>query len=401
MSELGPIRTPLREHLRELRLQLLPLLVWLGGWALIAVLWMQTPKTAPLVGLGLGDEVVVAAPEAGLVEEVFVDLFDPVRPGQVLLALASSDLDAQLVEARAESARLEAALLAQRVEFELADAQLRQNATDTLADAEEEAAFEQARRLRSFRVEEQRAQLDALAATLERVDAELEQERVQLRLSRAEGLLEGEVGSAAEVEDLRAELDQAVAKASAARDLEERALTAVAETRRWRADFEGLTPGLPTSTVLDPRIEERLAGHQAALAVKRARLSGIEARVDGLLVRAPQGGRVASLLAQPGETVVLAQELLRLEQDRARGVLVYLPESELLSVAVGDRFLVRRGYDSGEAAVLAASPGLVELPSRLWYDPRVAEFGRTLRLDAPVDLELRPGERVGVVPIRP
>ena len=142
-------------------LLLLPLLVWLGGWALIAVLWMQTPKTAPLVGLGLGDEVVVAAPEAGLVEEVFVDLFDPVRPGQVLLALASSDLDAQLVEARAESARLEAALLAQRVEFELADAQLRQNATDTLADAEEEAAFEQARRLRSFRVEEQRAQLEA------------------------------------------------------------------------------------------------------------------------------------------------------------------------------------------------------------------------------------------------
>lgn len=398
MSDQRPIKIPLSEHLRELRLQVLPLLVWLGGWAVIAVLWMQAPKPSPLVGLGLGDEVLVAAPEAGQVDEVFVDLFEDVSAGQILVALNSVELDAGLVEARAELTRLEADLSSARASFELVDAQERQQVTDSELTAEEEAEFERARRLRSFRVEEQQAQIELLEATLARVDAELDRERVQVRLTRAQGLLEQAVGSEAEVEDLRAELAQAEGKALAARSVEDRVLAAVAETRTWREEFEALEPGIPTATILPPRIEERLAGHQAALAVQRTRIAALESRVNGLVVRAPRAGRVASLVANPGEQVLVAQELLRIEMPTARGVLVYVPESYPSAVAVGDRVELRRGQESGEARVLATSPGLVELPSRLWYDPRVAEYGWTLRLGAPAGLVMRPGERVGAMP---
>lgn len=398
MNDSRPIRTPLREHLRELRMQFLPLMVWLGGWAVIAVLWMQAPKPSPLVGLGLGDEILVAAPEGGQIDEVFVDLFDDVSADQVLVALSSLDLDAGLIESRAELARLEAELRAERAGFELLDAQQRQAIAEDRTTAEQEVEFERARRLRSFRVEEQSAQIAALEATLERVDAELERERVQLRLTRAQGLLDQAVGSEAEVADLQAELEQARGKASAAREVEDRVIIAVTETRRWREEFEALEPGLPERTVLDPRVEERLAGHQAALAVQRVRIASLEARVSGLLVRAPRAGRVASLTANPGEQVLLAQELLRLERPEARGVLVYVPEGYTAAVAIGDRVELRRGTEVGQARVLAASPGLIELPSRLWYDPRVAEYGWTLRLSAPAGLVMRPGERVGAVP---
>lgn len=398
MSDQRPIKIPLSEHLRELRLQVLPLLVWLGGWAVITVLWMQAPKPSPLVGLGLGDEVLVAAPEAGQVDEVFVDLFEDVSAGQILVALNSFELDAGLVEARAELARLEADLSAARASFELVDAQQRQQVTDAQLTAEEEAAFERARRLRSFRVEEQQAQIESLEATLARVDAELDRERVQVRLTRALGLLEQAVGSEAEVEDLRAELAQAEGKALAARSVEDRVLAAVAETRSWREEFEALEPGIPSATILEPRIEERLAGHEAALAVQRTRMAALESRVSGLVVRAPRAGRVASLIANPGEQVLAAQELLRIEMPTARGVLVYVPESYPSAVAVGDRVELRRGQETGEARVLATSPGLVELPPRLWYDPRVAEYGWTLRLSAPSEFAMRPGERVGAMP---
>ena len=398
MSDPRPIKIPLSEHLRELRLQVLPLLVWLGGWALIAVLWMQAPKPSPLVGLGLGDEVLVAAPEAGQVEEVFVDLFEDVSQGQILVALNSLTLDSGLVEASAELTRLEAELAAARTSFELADAQQRQEITDAQLTAEQEADFERARRLRSFRVEEQQAQIEALESTLARVDAELDRERVQVRLTRAQGLLDQAVGSEAEVEDLRAELAQAEGKAEAARTVEDRVLAAVAETRTWREEFEALEPGIPTATVLPPLIEERLAGHEAALAVQRTRMAALEARVSGLVVRAPRAGRVASLIANPGEQVLAAQELLRLEMPSARGVLVYVPENYVGAVAVGDRVELRRGQEVGEARVLATSPGLVELPSRLWFDPRVAEYGWTLRLGTPSGFAMRPGERVGAMP---
>ncbi|MCH2102267.1 MAG: HlyD family secretion protein [Planctomycetes bacterium] len=398
MNDLRPIKTPLREYLRELRLHILPFVVWLGGWALIAVLWMQAPKPSPLVGFGLGDEVLVAAPEDGQIDEVFVDLFDDVRSGQVLVALNSLALDAGLIEARAELVRLEADLSAARASFVLVDAQRRQEIADERLSAEQGAEFDRARRLRSFRVEEQGAQIDALEATLARVDADLDRERVQVRLTRAQGLLDQAVGSEAEVKDLRAELAQAEGKAAAAREVEDRVLAAVVDTRAWREEFEAIAPGLPERAILEPRILERLAGHEAALAVQRTRIAALEARVGGLLVRAPRSGRIASLMANPGEQVLAAQELLRLEMPTARGVLVYVPEDYVSAVAVGDRIQLRRGAETAEARVLATSPGLIELPARLWYDPRIAEYGWTLRLAAPVGFDMHPGERVGAVP---
>lgn len=397
MADNRPIPTPWREHLRELRMQVLPLAVWLGGWAVVAVLWMATPKESPLVGLGLGEEILVASPEAGWIEELHVDLFDEVAPGQLLVTLSSDALDADLIEATAELARLQAELTAQRAALEVADAQVRQEIADGLATAEQEAAWDRARRLRSFLVEEQDAQIAALEATLARVDIELERDRVQVQLERAQGLLEESVGSEAEVEDLQAELAQLVGQAEAARRVEDRQLQAVAQTRVWREEFEALDPGLLARTVLDPRIEEQVAGLEAALAVQRARMASLEARASGLIVRAPRAGRVAALDAHVGQQVLAAQAMLRLERPVARGVLVYLPEVDATEVAIGDRVQIRRGLEEGEARVLGVSPGLEALPTRLWLDPRIAEYGRVLRLGEPVGLQLVPGERVGAL----
>jgi multidrug resistance efflux pump len=399
--DLKPIRVPLREHLRDLRMYVLPGVTWLAACALVALLWLREPQSAPLSGIASGELVLVSAPESARVDEVFVDLFEDVRAGQLLVALGSQSLDGELEIARLDLRRLSAEREAERasIEFEVASSVAeRQDArvadgVGTLAD--------QMRRIRQFRGDEQDTEIKVLEAIIDRVDAELEVERLNIQLARAQSLAEGNVGAQADVDDLLAQITQATAAVTTIRAVEERLGEVAAEARLRRVDYEALDPSLPPLTVLDPRVAERLAGHDAALVVQRTRILELENRVAGLAVRAPRAGRVASLPIAVGQIMLPAQEMLRIDATEAEAILMYLPEDAPIDPQPGDTVLVRRGRSESEATVLAVAAAAEQMPERLWLDPRYPQYGRAYRLSLPTDLPLRPGDRVGLVPLRP
>ncbi len=399
--DLKPIRVPLREHLRDLRMYVLPGVTWLAACALVAMLWLREPQSAPLSGIASGELVLVSAPESARVDEIFVDLFEDVRSGQLLVALGSQSLDGELEIARLDLRRLAAEQEAERasIEFEVASSIAeRQDAraadgVGTLGD--------QMRRIRQFRGDEQDTEIKVLEAIMDRVDAELEVERLNIQLARAQSLAEGNVGAQADVDDLLAQITQASAAVETIRAVEARLGEVAEEARVRRVDYEALDPSLPPLTVLDPRVAERLAGHEAALAVQRTRILELESRVAGLAVRSPRAGRIASMPIAVGQIMLPAQEMLRIDATEAAAILMYLPEDAPLDPQPGDTVLVRRGRNESQATVLAVAAAAEQMPERLWLDPRYPQYGRAYRLSLPIDLPLRPGDRVGLVPLRP
>jgi multidrug resistance efflux pump len=398
---LKPIRVPFREHLRDLRMYVLPGVTWLAACALVAMLWLREPQAAPLSGIASGELVLVSAPESARVDEVFVDLFEDVRAGQLLVSLGSQSLDGELEIARLDLRRISAEREAERasIEFEVAH---------SIAEREDSRAADgvgtltdQLRRIRQFRGDEQDTEIKALEAIVDRVDAELEVERLNIQLARAQSLAEGNIGAQADADDLLAQITQASAAVNTIRAVEERLGVVAEEARERRVDYEALDPTLPPLTVLDPRVAERLAGHEASLAVQRTRIIELESRVAGLTVRAPSAGRIASLPIAVGQIMLPAQEMLRIDATEAEAILMYLPENAPLDPQPGDTVLVRRGRSESEATVLAVAAAAEQMPVRLWLDPRLPQYGRAYRLSLPVDMPLRPGDRVGLVPLRP
>jgi len=393
-----PIRVPLRERMRDFRMQMLPGVVWLTVCAAVALLWANEPKSAPVSGLAYAPSLAVSAPEAGLVDGVFVELFQDVQAGQLLVTLASTTLQSDMEVAQAELAQLAALREAERASLEFEFEQARSEIGDDRALTAIEAQAERLRRIRQFRGDEQDAEVELLEAIVRRVEADFEVERTQIQLDRAEGLRDDAVGSRADVEDLQARLGQVQARAETELELEQGLRLAVEEARTRRVEYEESDETLPPISELDPRLAERLAGHEASLAVQRARIAQLESRVAGMAVRAPQAGRVASLGVLVGSQALLGQNLLNLDPVRAEQVLMYIPESQVQLPELGATVVVRRGTEQGEATVVAVAAQVSELPPRLWRDPRYAEFGRAYRLGAITGLTLSPGERVGLVP---
>ena len=399
--DLKPIRVPLREHLRDLRMYVLPGVTWLAACALVALLWLREPQSAPLSGIASGEIVLVSAPESARVDEVFVDLFQDVQVGQLLIALGSQTLDGELEIARLDLRRLSAEREAERasIEFEVASSIAERQ--DARAADGVGTVGDQMRRIRQFRGDEQDTESKVLEAIIDRVDAELEVERLNIQLARAQSLAEGNVGAQADVDDLLAQITQATAAVNTIQAVEVRLGEVADEARVRRVDYEALDPTLPPLTVLDPRVAERLAGHEAALAVQRTRILELESRVAGLAVRAPRAGRIASLPIAVGQIMLPAQEMLRIDSTVVAAILMYLPEDAPIDPQLGDTVLVRRGRSESEATVLAVAAAAEQMPERLWLDPRFPQYGRAYRLSLPIDLALRPGDRVGLVPLRP
>jgi hypothetical protein len=108
---------------------------------------------------------------------------------------------------------------------------------------------------------------------------------------------------------------------------------------------------------------------------------------------------VGLLESRPGQALLAGSTVALVESAAARNVTVFLPEP---SAPEGDPpavvLLSRRTSPAEVAAaeVVGYGRGVEELPVRLWRQPQVPEFGRTLIVRPPAALGLIPGEVLGV-----
>lgn len=309
---------------------------------------------------------------------VLVDLGDEVQAGQPLIELDASEFGAAAEAARAQIARSQADLAAQRTGARNAQDLLavagesldratdlriaRENAATQLRTSEErlaqaEAALARTRaggrdeavRVAEAELRRSQALRDQAVRDRDRTRRLVEQQAVAAsQLEVSETALQTAEASVQEAEqnlaqtrrprdeDVR-QAEAALREARAARDGAQRALT-LAETN-LRDRLAGRQSVVQARTQRDAAVSGQ-ASAAASLAAAGATLRQAEAQLAKAVVRAPFGGRIADRLVEPGQIVSPGVPLLRLSSDRRLRVRLDVDEASLALLRVGEQATV-------------------------------------------------------------
>lgn len=115
---------------------------------------------------------------------------------------------------------------------------------------------------------------------------------------------------------------------------------------------------LISAAALD-ELRAQLVQAQARAATTRAQRDGVALRRDFATLRAPDDGIISARMVQPGQVVMAGAELLRMIRDGRLEWRPDLPEAELARIAVGQAVELRDGTGAAIAGrVRAVSPGV-------------------------------------------
>jgi len=142
-QQFDPIPIPLKQRLRELRVRVLPIVVFLCVGAAVIYLWRDTTSHPTLIGQVAGKRAAVSSPVDGTVINFYYEPFQNVKEGQLLGQVFPRDsvfLKARLDLIRAEIERIkqtrEPVLAEQRVRLDLEDLKINRMETRiSLAEA--------------------------------------------------------------------------------------------------------------------------------------------------------------------------------------------------------------------------------------------------------------------------
>jgi multidrug resistance efflux pump len=298
-------------------------------------------------------EVRLGSKIGGRVAEVLIREGDLVQAGQMLVRLEEPELTAQreqwLARVQAKRAALERMRNGARAEVKAA------------AEAAAEAAQARYERLKAGSRKEEIRQAEADLKCEEATLAVAERD-----LQRTNQLIEGNAASTAEYDRARGDYRRSLARLAALRarlDLlvagsrQEDIAEAEAELRRTRANALEFQHG---------NRAEDIAEAEAALAEAVGKLREVEANLGEACLRAPEQAMVEVLSVRKGDVVTANQIIVRVLRADDLWVKVYVPETELGRVHLGQRVEVRIDGYAGKRFV-----GTVEqIASESEFTPR-------------------------------
>lgn len=356
-----------------LRTRVGPLALFMGTVGAAWWVWQDVGQRGAIIGFAQGVEYKVAPLYAGRIESVAVEVGQAVQAGQVIAAIDGAPLDAEIRLLQADRAQVLADITAtQALARQDATNEGRRLATDTesaevaLSTATAEARSKAAE-LRA--VAEQRRKLSALVANRmasERDAAELDVRWAALKKQTQEAERSLDV--------LRERLESSRSRLeSGAGDLAE------VSSEPLRQSLEGI----------DGRIED------------------LRSRRAALVLRAPVGGQVSSVLLRAGEVAEAGAPIATVVGTAAGRVVACVSEDQALQVRLGDPALLwprGRGGEPLRGRTVSLGPIVEEVPARCRPIPSQPAWGRdvVILLEQPVDLV--PGQAFDVrleMPERP
>jgi multidrug resistance efflux pump len=273
-------------------------------------------------------EVRLASKIGGRVAEVLIREGDLVQAGQVLVRLEAPELEAQREQWQARVQAKSAALERMR----------------SGARAEEREAAEAAAEAAQARHE--RLKAGSRTEDIRQAEADLKREEANLELAQREfrrngQTLSGNASSVADYDSARAEYGRSLARVAAARarldllvagsrkeDIDE----AAAELKRTRANALQLRNG---------NRSEDIAEAESTLAEERGKLHEVEAQLREASLPAPEQAVVEVLSVRKGDVVTPNQVIVRVLRADDLWVKVYVPETDLGRVRLGQKVEVR------------------------------------------------------------
>src|SRR5688572_24727260 len=355
MSErLPPIPTPSSQLWRQLRLQYLPVVIFVTGVAAATFLWTQWVAPPTLVGEAEAVRTELRARQSGLLAELNIDLLQPVTAGQTIGRVIVND--AKLVDASLAVIRAEIEMLRTTTDMNF-----------------------------------ERLRLDWMSKRVELVTLQSELHQAEATLARVIAL-----------HRIKLVTDEQYDEAKNARDAVDARLKALTDLIRR------LEPGLqPVETDGHRTIPSAAAeGLQAAIKQKEAQLQLIEAQLSPLPLVAPIDGIVTQLYRRSGENVSSAEPILQISATRSERIVGFLRQpipfepQPGMEVEVRTRTFIRR---VGTARVAQVGQQLEPISPTLLAAMRLpvtsipTDVGLRLHVTPPDGLALRPGEQVDLI----
>ena len=352
-QRLSPIPTPRAQVWRNVRLQYLPVVVFVLGIFAAVLLWTRWVAPPTLVGEAEAIRTEVRSAQSGRIVELKVDLLATVKAGDLLGHVLVN-----------EPAVLENSLALIRSEMEVL------------------------RRSTGLAVEQQ--QLDLLNKRVQLVALKSQLQQAEATLARSSALHRARLITDDEFEQTKLTREAISVQLAAQTEL-------IARTEQGIQPVDAPTPaGVPTPV-------DTL---RATLAQKEQQLRLLEAQLGPLPLLAPIDGVVSFVYRRAGEAVGSAEPILQITAPRAERIVGFLRQplsfepTPGMAVEVRTRTLTRRVAISTVAQVgrglEPVTPSLLAA-MRLPVSAVPSEFGVRIHIATPPDLDLRPGEHVDLI----
>ncbi len=372
------IPIPLSLRYKRMRDRFVPILAFVVCAALTIWLWDRHMGTALVIGEAEVVRVDLTSPVDGVLIALSgqpLDRFDTVHAGQIIARLDDRPTLAGLATLQARTSQ-------SRQEIAAAEAEIAQ----ARADVQRRDAID----LAELILEVQRQRLDIVDRR-----GTIEADRIELQR------VTEEYENIRRLREREAETDFAVRIAQLRRDVLARQIAeheqALAEAELQLLESEQQLESLPER--LDAELDILLEPLRQAIEVHEAEMRELELRVSLLQIRAPFDGEVAAVHLHPGQAVTPGQPILTLADPRARSVVVYFRDHQLVWPEEGMRVFVFPKHDPSnvfETSIVNIATQVEALPERHRNDAMVPEWGLPVRIALPQEAILRPGELVGV-----
>lgn len=360
----------------NLRLHIGPLIVWLCAIAVVVVMFANRPEQFHALGIVQNSNQQVSSQVTGRLDHVTVDLFEPVRKGQVIAVLDGEHIEAQLTVIQAQINQLMAELVP-AAESMLADAAELQS--DWLADNRRFAVDVESRRLNVMNL---RTEIETDKIRL--LDMELEV-RIAEDLVEREAISEYELQKAQtayEIVDTRLSQNQ------------QNLAQAQADLRQAMVRRDTFIEQVPYVQPVDSVLESI----RKNIEIQERMIDQLLVEKEQLTLLAPCDGIVSEMYYRTGETIRPGDPILRISSNNPGRIMLYTRHGQQ-AINVGTEIEVAGNSPSPQyarATVLHVGPEYTELPAQLRRDPSIPEWGRPVVVEMPEHMQVVPGELVRV-----
>lgn len=362
MSEsLPPIPTPSAQLWRQLRLQYLPVVIFVIGVLAAGILWRQWVAPPTLIGEAEAIRAELRSARAGTLAGLEVDYLQSVKAGEVLARVHVYPPQV-----------LETALAAIRAEIDV------MRATMDPVVGQQRAALNY-----------ERLRLDLMSKRVDLAGWQGELQQAESTLARTTELRKSRMVS-----------EDAYDLAKSARD------TLAARIKAQAELIAGLEPGLQKLSAGDPNGISSAEGLRAAIQAKEAELRSVEAQLGPIPLLAPIDGVVTVIYRRGGENVATGEPILQISSTRSDRIIGFVRQPLLKDIQPGMQVEVRTRTFSRRVGLAQVahvgrqwepiSPTLLAA-MRLPVSAIPTELGLRVLVTAPSTLPLRPGEQVDLI----
>ena len=364
MSErLPPIPTPPSQLWRQLRLQYIPVVIFLAGVAAAVLLWTRWVAPPTLIGEAEAIRAEVRSSQPGTLSGLQVEPLQAVTAGQLLGKVHVNTPEL-----------LETSLAAIRAEIEM------MRATMDPVVGQQRAALDL-----------ERLQLDLMGKRVELAQLQGDLNQAETTLARSTTLFRSKIITEDEYDLAKNARDTLVAQIKAQNEL-----IALLEPRIRKLSTEAGESNAPTAA----------EGLRAAIQHKEAELRMIEAELSPLPLTAPVDGVVTLVYRRSGENVTSGEPILQISAIRSDRIIGFLRQPLPLEpkpgmeVEVRTRTFIRR---VGIARVAEVGQQMEPISPTLLAAMRLpvttipTDVGLRVHVTPPAGLALRPGEQVDLI----